>query len=84
MRHLIEVTAEDIARGMRGKYEFCPVAIALRRIPAFADAQVYFWGIVLGNEGPVIDIPEIAQKFIGDYDNRRGSPQPFTFEIELA
>ena len=78
MKYKIEITQEDIDRGMRGRSDFCPVALALRR--KWPEAEMGCFACDLGNR--LVLVPELVSKFVEDFDS--GKPvKPFTFEIEL-
>lgn len=76
----INVTQEDINKGIKSDCSKCPIALAANRvIPngalAVGGASITYW-----NEKEAISIllPEIALKFIRDFDSGR-KVKPFSF-----
>lgn len=69
----IEVTSEDIERGVPDNCHHCPIALAARRAGLNTPEvdSAFLNGMVL---------PDAATEFILDYDN--GEPvEPFSFEV---
>ena len=76
----IDVTQEDIDRGVKGACTQCPVALALAR--AFPDVyvDVATTQLLVGDE--FIRAPSVVSIFIEDFDD--GEPvQPFSFDLDL-
>jgi hypothetical protein len=78
--YVIEVTQEDIDRGVRGEIDKCPVALAAQRALGIPDVWVTPFGRML----PVPDanwlMPAKATAFVRRCD-RGKSVQPFTFRV---
>lgn len=76
----VEVTAEDIARGVPQNLISCPIALALLRATG-RDWIVY--ETFVEDEGDTkLPLPGPAVGFISDFD--AGRPvRPFAFEVEL-
>ena len=81
MRLRVEVTAEDIAKGVRNTCDRCPIALALSAlgvIEPFVDG----YAVEFGNCEEQVRTPEVASAFIEAFD--LGNPvEPFTFEIDV-
>jgi hypothetical protein len=86
---VIKVTEKDIQRGVPDSPEQCPIARAVRWVcPQFQ--FVYIGEDFLGvkqTPGDLhtyqqIDLPEIARRFIRDFDERK-PVQPIRFELPL-
>jgi hypothetical protein len=73
----VEVTAEDIAKGVPERPCFCPVARALRRVGV--EPSVNGWWLDLRCSIPT---PADVVTFMGAFDNER-PVEPFAFDIEL-
>ncbi len=80
----IEVTAEDIAAGERGKCLLCPIALAARRAgleTARVDLDTQHGESIADLIGVLL--PDECLKFIIDFDN--GKPvAPFVFELDVT
>lgn len=91
----IQVTQEDINKGISGNCTECPIALAvLRALPHFQMVRVghdmiHCWVFAEDKEkgrwhynagNRTYDIPREAQDFIRDYDRDR-PVEPFEFEI---
>lgn len=83
----VEVTQEDIDRGLASNSQSCPVALAFRRVltyhinliivgPTFV--ELYHWK----NGHQVIELDEITRRNISDFDHHRRIA-PFTFIIDV-
>ena len=83
----IEVTQDDINRGIRHHTAQCPIALAVRRTCPDAgsvrvssvvalfrsgDSRAYCWGV----------LPLIAWQFIEAFDERHEG-EPFAFDLEI-
>lgn len=89
---LINVTAEDVARGRQSDCQSCPVALALYRAAVGQWGRNFFTMVEAGYEAlQVLDTdegefsaptPAAAFEFMGVFDN--GEPvAPFAFEAEF-
>lgn len=68
----IDVTTDDIRRGVRGDERACPIAHAWNRATN-GGLSLYL---------PFDNLPAVAQTFLRDFD--AGRPvEPFTFEMEV-
>lgn len=81
----IDVTAEDIAKGIQNDCEACPIALALSRAVPGADFIE-----VDGDANYELDdvtyyarFPESAKNFVTRFDAGE-TVEPFTFEAEFA
>ena len=86
---VVEVTAEDIAKGKREDCESCPIACALLRAAgtprAFIDGNEMAagdWDGVFPLVEQRVPVPPDAAGFIADFDDGR-LVKPFTFTVEL-
>src|SRR5690348_452339 len=81
----IEVTQEDIDKGLKGNCSACPIALAVNRTIPGANStvsdmfnHVYCPGVSRKNA----DTPDDAAWFISDFDD--GKPvEPFSFTLTL-
>lgn len=75
----VQVTRDDINRGMQGNPYSCALALAVTRtfdkVPFVGHV-----GVKMGGEW--CDLPPEASKFIYNFDNDRTSVEPFEFELE--
>ena len=86
MKIKVEVTQEDIAKGVRADCDFCPVALALRRATGWiwavrkmrAERFSYFVFV----PHLVVALPHVVETFIDTFD-KSGEGSPFSFELEL-
>lgn len=77
MRINVEVTAEDIKRGIKVDCLNCPIALALDRCGQ-PDASVSDSDVEI--DGRFIRMPLDARRFVQDFDD--GKPvEPFAFEL---
>lgn len=85
----IEVTAEDIANGVKQAACSCPIALAIRRARPDAsyvevDGDVF---VELGGVHHYARLPGPAMDFVANFDaadmDRSMSPAPFAFEAEF-
>jgi len=83
MKVLIEVTQEDIEKGQRGMFLFCPISLAMQRL-GIEDPMVMGSVIHVGeSEGEgFIPTPAEAKTFVEEFD-RGATVEPFSFEIDL-
>lgn len=83
----VEVTAEDIAQGVRNQAFECPVACALTRSgldhPSAWPSRVYYGPFDAPNGRLTAKLPEEAAAFIAAFDDGR-PVEPFAFEIEVT
>lgn len=82
----IEVTQDDINRGIPKNACRCPIALAVRRTTG-VECAVRPCGSYLHQNGSGIDVvsfalPDIASRFIKMFDEY-GSVQPFSFDISI-
>jgi len=75
MKLKVNVTRDDIKRGVRENIHLCPIARALRRL-GFSKISVDQNGIEIRNK--VFDIPPKASRFINDFDFEE-LVKPFSF-----
>lgn len=79
----IDVTAEDIAHGVRGECDSCPIALAIERtlgvVPLVNRFDVALDGC---DDDNAIDLPSEATFFIEDFDMGL-TPEPFAFDLEV-
>jgi len=88
----VEVTADDIDNGERGKPCSCPVALALRRVLSdvddefglwkFWDKNTAKWHLGIGVNTRLTQAPSDVETFAYNFD-RDIFVEPFTFEVEL-
>lgn len=92
----VNVTVDDIKNGKPRCVEKCPVALAIKRLnyeyAQVCSTYIYIYPIRNGLECYKFDMPEVAQKFIQEFDrdmleyNEKNPyiiPSPFEFEIKL-
>ena len=78
----VTVTADDIGNGEPGEPCLCPIALAVSRA---LDSGFTAWattGHVEVDPLTWVDLPVVAQDFIGRYDNAL-PVEPFEFDLEL-
>lgn len=79
----VNVTSEDILRGIRNNCHFCPIALALKRKLKNQDAWVGPTEFFLGHSyDQYIDIPNICINFMSTFDEGK-YVDPFSFTIEV-
>jgi hypothetical protein len=80
----IQVTAADIAHGLAGDCEECPIALAIYRALSDAGVRVGTGGVTLYREGTnaMLALPEAATKFIVRFDHDE-PVAPFEFELDV-
>lgn len=84
MRHRIEVTAEDIAQGIRSEPLQCPVALACTRVlgkPVRVNSVQFSYDIECGSR-LFIPTPQVVTDAVNLYDGS-GQMEPFAFEWEF-
>lgn len=82
----IEVSQEDITRGIPGECDACPIALAAARAglerPRIFSDRMHFGPQTESGVRPRLDLPKIAQAFIFDFDEEE-PVSPFAFDLEL-
>ncbi len=90
MTIVVDVTAENIAKGVKDDCSRCPVALAIRRALSLNVNETSDYVTVNEDEIEIrrdgrnlsIETPEVAEEFILNFDY--GDPvEPFTFPLEL-
>lgn len=80
MTKIVNVTKDDIEKGIKGNCCGCPIALAIMHvIDCHVEVGVNFIKIGLG---PLRNLSSEQITFIDNFDNNR-PVQPFEFEIEL-
>lgn len=85
MQLLIEVTAEDIAKGEQKACRHCPIALALKRTTGLS-FNVRSNHISYNSYIPHISLPDAAKRFIASFDiyGSRGIwAKPFSFTLDV-
>jgi hypothetical protein len=79
----INVTQEDIDKGVRRISDCCPVALSLFRL-GYTGITVEHDEVFLTTEHDdyVFALPDTVAEFIRDFD-RRDEVSPFSFELEI-
>ena len=81
MIKVIEVTQEDIDRGVRKESCQCPIALALQRCTGYLWAAGPLEACRIGVADSDVEFPRDAKRFIRNFDD--GLPvQPFSFEYD--
>lgn len=81
MKITIDVTQDDINKGIKENCRFCPVALAVQR--TFNDPEMDVFSPCIKNcEEDRVASPSSVCDFIDRYDNGE-SVQPFSFEIDV-
>lgn len=85
----IQVTEDDIARGIKSDCKFCPIAIAVKRathqrIGVFVQSHaVYFLRPdVMQKPFHASYLPLEVENWINDFDEGKKEMQPIEFELE--
>ena len=80
---IINVTADDIVNGIRGKCVSCPVALAISKVFPKYFVVVRNTEVHLNHSALVqtIQLPNSAVNFIDDFDNNK-PVEPFSFELD--
>lgn len=89
-RVTIEVTQQDIASGVRGSSEFCPITIAIRRQLGsnLWASNMNRGAALISLEGPsrqgrpICDLPVECTHFMDDFQDRL-TVRPFAFTFEF-
>lgn len=82
MNIVVNVTAEDIAEGVPGTCDLCPIALAVKRATGAVDVSVYETDVEIddGESYRIFDVPGLASRFIVDFDKgNEVNPITFTF-----
>ncbi len=79
----VDVTEEDITRGVRGSCTACPVALALRRATGTNWASVDDSVMESAHSFNRAETPPEVVKFIYLFD-AQGRVEPFSFEVDLS
>ena len=84
----IEVTQEDIDRGLPRNCGHCPVALAVMRATGFEEVYVSAWSMQLYRKGSYVPggsalTPKEAAGFIDAFDGRGACPEPFSFTVDF-
>lgn len=83
----VEVTREDIDRGVRWQCEHCPIALAVERaIPGGTVYATLLYIMVRFPDGRCLtcDTPEVAAEFMRTFDRGDGFPRrPFAFNLVM-
>lgn len=79
----ITVTKKHIRMGRRGDPERCPVAMAICEMlkpeyPLHVHANL----VKIKNQG-IFGLPKSVEKFIGRFDFKKSSAEPFSFKLAL-
>ncbi len=85
MKLHVEVTAEDIANGVRKDCRSCPIARALWRCPGVAAPIVgdVWTSVIVGGEDLSASMPHEAESFVLAFD--KSEPvEPFAFYLEFG
>ena len=80
----IEVTQDDIERGVPGDAFVCPLALAcLRAIPMFLSVSPWTLEIGPPNDGLFVPLPDMARQWCERFDGGQTvSPLRFSVKIE--
>ncbi len=76
----IEVTDEDVLKGVPGECDYCPIAIAMQRV-LLQPISVHDLGWNRMGEGKSYPLPASAHAFMRKFDDDE-KPEPFTFTID--
>lgn len=83
MTYLIEVTQQDIDKGIRGNSCACPVAWAIRSAIGDGDIEIRVGEDLITVGNAQVPVPKIAYRFIRAFDYGLYSVEPFTFTLEV-
>lgn len=79
---VIKVTKEHIRRGVKGKTDRCPLALAIRE--ATGNREAWVDNYKGGAKGRVFLLNEKARKFVRKFDNYWFfRPRPVTLELPI-
>ena len=76
----VEVTERNIKQGLLGMEEYCPVALAIKRVTRLRN--VFVGGGVIETEKWSVKMPVKVRKFIGRFDDEK-PVQPFKFTLKI-
>lgn len=82
MKYFIEVTADDISEGVIFENNWCPIALAIKRIVGDRLVKVKFGNIYLSNHDYAWNTTFPVKQFIKKFDNG-DQVSPFSFEMEF-
>lgn len=78
----IKVTQTDIDVGEPGEGEYCPIALAVKRISGVQFCLVGPENLYINDDRQEVKLPKKAVEFISGFDkNRSGIPFNFTLKI---
>lgn len=84
---IIEVTQEDINKGIPRQCALCPVALATKRASGrelqVTKNKILMFSNISGEKAQWIQLPEKVVDFIQVYDTTRKKLKPFSFELEI-
>ncbi len=80
MKMIIKVSDKHIKDGMKGKANYCPIALALREVVNTDNVSVDGSEIVIDKE--FLPTPGVAESFIGQFDGNK-PVKPFSFELNV-
>lgn len=80
----IQVTAEDIAHGLAGDCEECPIALAIYHALHDAPVRVGTGGVTIYHEdtNAMVALPVAASRFISRFDHDE-VVEPFEFDLDV-
>lgn len=80
----IEVTKDDIAKGMRSNGCACPIALAIKRTLHCSAVEVNYGDSFISKNGDIYELilPNIAYEFIELFDDF-AIVEPFSFDLEM-
>lgn len=79
----IDVTQEDIDKGVREDVQACPIWRAAQRVPGFEGCRVYGPWIMLADSREAW-LPRSAMAFMGEFDDHGPEAvKPFSFTVDL-
>jgi hypothetical protein len=88
MKVKISVTADDIARGVRGLCDSCPIALAMKRLLPDSDIDVENEFVSINQRD--VSLPAEARDFVGAFDLSDEEfeecwpvPGPFEFDLDI-
>lgn len=87
MKHLFQITTEDIKKGRTGSCSGCPIALSAKRhfptlVCEVTSDELYFALPGGGTAGKYFRLPHAAELFIWAFD-RQKPVEPFDFEMEI-
>lgn len=78
----IQVTQEDIDKGLCRSPAHCPVAIAIRR--ETGNSATVYAPVVFINGLDVVELPDDASAFVNKFDRGLELVEPFEFELDIG